>query len=180
MLAARNKGRSKMKDRFFHRARVRAPIAVAWDVFTDHERIGEFTNTHMKIVEPGKPERNGLGCVREIETLGWKVVEIVNYWEPLKLFGYHVFGGTVLTHHQGIVRFFSTSEQGTEWVYDMQNVPTESSIAQAKAAGYPDWQTFLYLGFRNYMADLEAECERRGASTLISAVPLAVSERGLR
>ena len=168
-----------MKDRFFHRARVRAPVAITWDVFTDHERIGEFTNTDMKIVEPGRPERNGLGCVREMETFGWKVVEIVNYWEPHKLFGYHILGGTTVTHHQGIVRFFSTSE-GTEWVYDMQNVPTESSVAQAKAAGYPDWQTFLYVGFRHYMADLEAECERRAGSTKIPAFPLPVSERGLK
>jgi hypothetical protein len=168
-----------MKDRFFHRARVHAPVSVAWDVFTNHERIGEFTNTDMKIVEPGKPDRNGLGCVREMETFGWKVVEIVNYWEPNRLFGYHILGGTTVTHHQGIVRFFPIGEQSAEWVYDMQNVPTEGSMAQAKAAGFPDWQTFLYTGFRNYMADLEAECERRAGATLIPAFPLSVEQRGV-
>ena len=168
------------KYRFFHRARVRAAVETCWDVFTDHERIGEFTMTPMKILEPGRPERNGLGCVRRMETLGWTVDEIVNYWRPQELFGYHIIGADFVTHHQGIVRFWRLPDGGTEWVYDMQVVPSEASVEQAKAAGLPDFEAVLAPGFRRYMADLEAECERRGASFEVPAAPLSVHERAAR
>src|SRR4051794_11880385 len=100
------------KKRFFHRARVRAPIAMCWDVFTDHERLTEFTDSVTRVITPGHAERNGLGCIRRFETLGGFVDEVVNYWRPNELFGYHVITPDLVSHHQGIVRFFALPDGG--------------------------------------------------------------------
>ncbi|HKY90006.1 MAG TPA: hypothetical protein VJM11_03165 [Nevskiaceae bacterium] len=161
------------KKRFFHRARTRAPVAVCWDVFTDHERMGEFTETPARIVEPGHPERNGLGCVRRLEALGMRVDELVNYWKPNELFGYHVIASPIVTHHQGIVRFWSLPDGGTEWVYDMQLVPSKDVLAST-----PNLVQWLRDGFHNYMGCLECECERRAAAFQVPPEPIALSIRG--
>lgn len=166
------------KYRFFHRARVRAPIAVAWDVFTDHERIGEFTNTPMTILKPGLTERNGLGCVRRLGTMGWTVDEIVNIWRPLEVYGYHIIDSNDIEAHQGVVRFFPTSEGGCEWVYDMQNVPSAATLEQAKAAGV-SYRDFLGVSFKEYMTDLEAECERRADGERVPVRPDLTSVEAL-
>jgi hypothetical protein len=81
--------------------------------------------------------------------------------------------------HQGVVRFFPTSE-GCEWVYDMQNIPGEQALATARAAGlsYRDMLDGLD-GFRGYMADLEAECERRAGKIDIPSAPLSTRVRGV-
>jgi hypothetical protein len=161
------------KKRFFHRTRTRAPVAVCWDVFTDHERLGEFTETPARIVEPGSPERNGLGCVRRLEALGMRVDEVVNYWKPNELFGYHVIESPIVTHHQGIVRFSSCADGSTEWVYDMQLVPAKEVLA-----AMPNLVQLLLDGFRNYMWCLEAECERRAAAFQVPPEPIPLSVRG--
>lgn len=161
------------KKRFFHRAKTRAPLAACWDVFTDHERMGEFTDTPARIVEPGSPERNGLGCVRRLEALGVRVDEVVNYWKPRELFGYHVIDSPIITHHQGIVRFWPLPDGGTEWVYDMQLIPAKEVLATM-----PALVQLLMDGFRNYMACLEAECERRGAAFQVPPEPIPLGVRG--
>lgn len=165
------------KFRFFHRARVRAPIAVAWDVFTDHERMGEYTNTPCEILRPGASERNGLGCLRRLGAFGWRVDEVVNIWRPHQVFGYHIVDSTEIESHQGVVRFFPTSE-GCEWVYDMQNVPRAAGLDYAKAQGV-SYQDLLGVGFKLYMNDIEAECERRADQERIPARPPSTSEEAL-
>jgi hypothetical protein len=168
-----------VKYRFFHRARTRAPVSVCWDVFTDHERITEFTSTSCAVIKPGLTERNGLGCVRRMEVFGWNVEEIVNYWRPNELFGYHIINSDQVDFHQGIVRFFPTSE-GCEWVYDMQNIPGERALATAAAAGMSYREMLDGLdGFRGYMADLEAECERRAGAVQVPSEPLSTKITGL-
>jgi uncharacterized protein YndB with AHSA1/START domain len=166
------------KFRFFHRARVRAPIAVVWDVFTDHERFGEFTNTPMKIIKPGETERNGLGCVRSMAVFDWRIDEVVNIWRPMEVYGYHVIDSTAIDAHQGVVRFFPTSDGGCEWVYDMQNIPAQKTLDQAKAAGV-SYQDFLGISFKEFMTDLEAECERRADQERVPARPASTSDMAL-
>jgi hypothetical protein len=168
-----------MKYRFFHRTRTRAPVPVCWNVFTDHERLGEFTNTNCTILSPGPSEKNGLGCVRRLEVFGWNVDEIVNYWRPGELFGYHIINSEQVDFHQGIVRFFPT-EEGCEWVYDMQNIPGEKALATAQEAGL-SYRNMLDGpdGFRGYMADLEAECERRAGAIEVPSAPISTKITGL-
>jgi len=158
------------KFRFFHRAHVHASVEVAWGVFTDHERIGEFTNTPMRIIKPGSPERNGLGCVRRLGAFDWQVDEIVNIWRPFQVYGYHIIDSQMIDAHQGVVRFFRTAEGGCEWVYDMQNIPNQKALDQARGAAV-SYQDFLGIAFKEYMSDLEAECERRADSERVPALP---------
>jgi hypothetical protein len=110
---------------------------------------------------------------------GWQVDEIVNYWQPNELFGYHMVNSEQVDFHQGIVRFFPTAD-GCEWVYDMQNIPGEKALATAKAAGlsYRDMLDGLD-GFRGYMADLEGECERRAGRIPVPSEPLSTKVRGV-
>jgi hypothetical protein len=166
------------KYRFFHRARVRAPIEVAWDVFTNHERIGEFTNTDIRIIEPGSRERNGLGCVRTMGVFDWRIDEVVNIWRPLEVYGYHVIDSPMIEAHQGVVRFFPMADGGCEWVYDMQNIPTDKALEQARATGV-SYRDFLGIPFAEYMTDLEAECERRADRERVPAKPPATTNRAL-
>ena len=162
------------KFRFFHRANVRAPVSVAWDVFTDHERIGEFTNGPMKIIKPGSADRNGLGCVRRLEAFGWQVDEIVNIWRPFEVYGYHIIDNPMIDAHQGVVRFFPASDGGCQWVYDMQNIPSQKALDQARSTGV-SYQNFLGIEFAKFMTDLEAECERRADAERVPAMPPSTS-----
>lgn len=166
------------KYRFFHRARVRAPIEVAWDVLTDHERMGEFTNSPCRIATPGETDRNGLGCIRVLGTHGWEIHEIVNIWRPLEVYGYHVIDSPQILAHQGVVRFFRLPDGGCEWVYDMQNIPAQATLDQAAAEG-KSYQDFLGAGFLNFMNNLEAECERRADGERIPSAPPSTGEHAL-
>lgn len=161
------------RQRFSHRARLRAPVDVCWSVFTDHERLGEFTDTPCRIVTPGDDEPGGLGCLRRIGTLGFEVDEVVNYWRPGELFGYHVIDSPILSHHQGFVRFWPLPDGGCEWLYDMQMVPLAAALD-----AQPDLIALFRTGFANYMASAECECERRAASYPVPPVPIPVSIHG--
>ena len=57
------------KYRFFHRAHVHASVAVAWSVFTDHERISELTNTRSASSSPAPPNATAWGAFAEWEFL---------------------------------------------------------------------------------------------------------------
>ncbi len=165
--------------RFFHRAKVNVPVSVAWDVFTDHERMGEYTDTVCRITRPGDTERNGLGCVRLLgvrENNLPDVEEVVNFWEPNKLFGYHVTSGAPISHHQGLIMFHDRGPHKSEWVYNMR-LTALPEILEAT----PEFYDVFDEGFRQFMKNAECECERRGAEEdLFSppAIPPLLSEQG--
>jgi hypothetical protein len=167
-----------MKYRFFHRARVNAPLEIAWDVFTDHRRYGEFTNASMTIVQIGSPDSNGLGCIRRMIAPDHRLDEIVNIWRPLSVFGYHVIGCDTFEAHQGVVRFFPIDDNRCEWLYDMQIVPGAASIAAAREAGL-DFRSFIAPGFDLLMRDFEAECERRADGERVAALPPSTAVHAL-
>ncbi len=165
------------KYRFFHRARVRAPLAVAWDVFTDYERFTEFTNTPVRLEREGFSTRNGLGAIRAMEAFGWRVVEVTNIWRPQEVYGYHIIQSDEIEAHQGLVRFFPTDE-GCEWVYDMQNVPGPKALKQAEDMGV-SYQDFIGIGFRLFMNDIEAECERRADGERVAVRPPSTKDEAI-
>lgn len=169
-----------MHCRFFHRAKVNAAVEVVWNVLTEHEKFSEWTNIDWRITRPGTPERNGLGCVRlgVGEASGpapWPVEEVVNYWVPYQLYGYHITSGVPVTSHQGIVRFWSKGPNLTEWLYDMQIRPEDSLLEQV-----PDVYAQILKGFSHFMSDIEGECERRASDIDVPAFPLPVTETGLK
>ena len=115
-----------------------------------------------------------MGCVRRLGVFDWQVDEIVNIWRPFQVYGYHIIDNQMIDAHQGVVRFFRTAEGGCEWVYDMQNIPNQKALDQARGAGV-SYQDFLGVAFKEYMSDLEAECERRADSERVPALPPATT-----
>ena len=177
------KGIPGKHGRFFHRATVNCSVETAWDIFTDHEGLTEFTQSETKLVKEGYTERNGLGAVREIVILelGDELVrEVVNYWVPNSVYGYHVITpwDHQPSHHQGIVRFRSIDANRCEWTYSMRMI-----ITPKMEQNFPGIYDEFLKGFAEFMRDLESECERRGHDILIPAFPPSVEdeaiERGL-
>jgi hypothetical protein len=57
----------------------------------------------------------------------------------------------------------------------MQNIPKQNALDLAKESGV-SYRDFLGIGFKEYMTDLEAECERRADQERVpSAPPLTTS-----
>lgn len=160
--------------RRFHRARVNAPVETCWAVFTEHENFGDWTNINWKITKPGDSEPNGLGCIRTGDLEGEVSAtfsEIVNIWQPHRIYGYHVTDGIPLDRHQGVIRFWPLEPGRTEWVYDLRFKPTAELLEQA-----PDFVKQTEDGFKLFMADAEAECERRAFDIKVQAYPLPVEK----
>ena len=177
------KGIPGWHGRFFHRATVNCSVETAWDVVTDHEGYTEFTESEVRLIQDGQNDRNGLGAIRELgtEDLGEGLVrEIVNYWVPHRVFGYHVIESREHqpSHHQGVVRFFPRGENRCEWVYSMRMIVTPKMEEL-----FPGVLDEFRKSFPCFMHDLESECERRGHDVLIPAFPPSVEdeaiERGL-
>jgi len=165
--------------RFFHRTTVNVPVETVWDLFTNHERMEEYTGTPCEIIKPGKGERNGLGCVRTVGVPehGMPLVpEVVNFWEPNRVFGYHVLSGAPISHHQGLVFMRSLGPRLTEYVYNMRLMALPSTLE-----AMPDFYAVLDRSFRQFMKNAEAECERRGSEDGLfrpPSQPVALSEQG--
>lgn len=177
------KGIPGIHGRFFHRAVVNCSVETAWDIFTDHEGLNEFTGMTLKLTKEGYFERNGLGSIRvmgEPEDEFYYVEEITNYWVPYRVFGYHIINGKEYqpSHHQGLVRFTPLGETRCEWTYSMRCILPPKALEKC-----PDRYTEMLQGFALYMADYESECERRGHDIAIPAFPPPVDdeaiERGL-
>ena len=177
------KGIPGKHGRFFYRTTVNCPVETAWDVFTDHEGYTEFTGSEVRVVQEGKDGKNSLGAIRELGTreLGDAIVrEIVNYWVPNRVFGYHVIDAKdhQPSHHQGIIRFFPKGDNQCEWIYSMRMIITPKMEEM-----FPGMYDIFLHGFNEFMRDLESECERRGHDILIPCFPPSVEdhaiERGL-
>ncbi len=161
-----------MYVRMYHRAHVNASVEECWGVFTEHERFKEWTSIDWKIDTPGKEERNGLGCVRYADSYAGSsepAVELVNIWQPHRIYGYHFTSGIPVLRHQGVVRFWPLDNGGCEWVYDLRIEPTPEVLEEA-----PEFVTDSQAGFLFFMADIEAECERRAFDIDLPAMPLPV------
>lgn len=174
------KGIPGRHGRFFHRATVNCSVSTAWDVFTDHEGYTEFTASQAILIKEGEKDRNGLGAIREIsiqEMEDSMVREVVNYWVPERVFGYHIMqpADHNPSHHQGVVRFYPRGENRCEWVYSMRCIITPKMMEMYGEGLYDE----LLKGFGEFMRDLESECERRGHDIAIPAFPPSVEDQAI-
>lgn len=161
-----------MNYRFSYRARVNAPVDVAWGVFTEHEKFAQWTTIDFAITKAGSVDRNGLGCIRQDRASNsnyGRVEEVVNYWLPNQLYGYHIISGAPFDSHQAIVRFFAKGANHCEWVYDAQFGLSASVLEKM-----PDAQQNLQKLYTYFMHDTESECERRASDIEVPAFPLPV------
>jgi uncharacterized protein YndB with AHSA1/START domain len=87
--------------------RFRAPAGKVWDVYTDHagwKNWAGFTKSWLET--EGRPDKNGLGCVRGFGSNGVDVFEEVVEWEPKSRFAYKIVrGGLPMKNHYGEVMF---------------------------------------------------------------------------
>lgn len=104
------------------------------------------------------------------------VREIVNYWVPHRLFGYHQIDGKEHqpSHHQGIVRFFPREKNRCEWVFTLQLMFTPKMEEL-----FPGIDLAFDKGYLRLMQDYEAECERRGHEIEIPICPPSVQEHAI-
>lgn len=173
------KGIPGRHGRFFHRATVNCSVETAWDIMTDHEGLTEFTQSETRLIKEGENERNGLGAIRELvvaELGDEQLREVVNYWVPNQVYGYHVITpwDHQPSHHQGLVRFYPRDDNRCEWVYSMRMV-----ITPKMEEIFPGIYDQFLKGFSEFMWDLESECERRGHDVLIPAFPPSVEDMAI-
>jgi Polyketide cyclase / dehydrase and lipid transport len=104
-------------------AKVRVTQHIAGDLdavfalISDHETfLGRFPGMRVRIVTPGNPERNGLGCIREV-LVGKKIQyleEIVAWSKPIS-FEYLIREASMPIRHYGSrLELTSTSNGGTD------------------------------------------------------------------
>ena len=74
-----------------------------WDFFEESVRVSE-----------GAGEPDGLGSVRKFTAPNTgDVIEVVNFFDRPRLFGYHVINDTIVKDHQGVITI-NPVEGGTE------------------------------------------------------------------
>lgn len=87
---------------------------------TDHDQYGQFPGVDSgKVLEPGAPERNGLGALRLVKAGPLQLHERITGYEPGKLMAYHIERARPLpvAHDIGEIRF-SAEGDGTrvDWI----------------------------------------------------------------
>ncbi|MFN2425961.1 MAG: SRPBCC family protein [Candidatus Binatia bacterium] len=83
--------------------RFRAPVEEVWARYTDHadwKNWAGFTSSWLE--KEGRPDKNGIGCVRGFGSNGVNVYEEVVEWEPTRRFAYKITrGGLPMKNHYG-------------------------------------------------------------------------------
>ena len=103
-------------------ARVRVVQHIAGDIdavfgaISDHETfLGRSAGMRARVVTPGKPERNGLGCVREILAgKRLRYLEEITAWTRPVSFEYLILESSVPIRHHGSRLEFASASGGTE------------------------------------------------------------------
>jgi uncharacterized membrane protein len=95
-----------------------------WEVLTTHEGMGAwFTPVRKVWLEPvGHPDRNGLGAIRHIKTIGPPVVEEIVEWDPPHRYVYLLLRGAPIRDHRGEVNVEATPA-GTRATWKIQFNP---------------------------------------------------------
>lgn len=96
------------------RRRFQAPIEKVWAAYTDHADWQNWAGFSKSWLEKeGRPDKNGVGCVRGFGSNGVNVYEEVVEWEPPSRFAYRIVrGGLPMKGHYGEV-FFEPDGDGT-------------------------------------------------------------------
>jgi uncharacterized protein YndB with AHSA1/START domain len=86
---------------------IAAPVQVVWDRYTDHVSWTDWAGLgRVRLTREGVPAPNGVGCVREISSLGVKVYEEVLSFDPPRRMTYRIVrGGLPISDHLGEVVF---------------------------------------------------------------------------
>jgi hypothetical protein len=98
---------------------INAPLAQVFAAISDHETfLVAGDGTHSKVIQEGKSEKNGLGCVRKLEAgkRAWYVEEITA-WDRPTYFEYTIRSASLPIQHQGSRLSFAAANGGTdvEW-----------------------------------------------------------------
>lgn len=84
------------------RVPVAAPADVLWEVLVQHEQMTDwFPARKVRLERAGKPERNGVGAIRAIHTLGPAAREEIIAYEPTRLIAYRLLSGLPFRDYQG-------------------------------------------------------------------------------
>jgi len=109
-----------------------APIERTFDAVSDHERFLSSDDGTMttRVVQPGKTERNGLGCLREVRSppsvagRRTRYVEEITAWDRPSSFDYRIRETTIPLRHRGSTLAFRPAGRGTEVVWTSRFVIT--------------------------------------------------------
>jgi len=116
-----------------------APIEKVFDVLADHANYKTFPGVKdSRLVEEGKPDRNGVGAVRHIVTPGVWFKERITAYERPRRFDYRIIESSLpLEHEGGSVRLesFGGATQVT-WTSTMRlKIPVIGGLLTKLAAG---------------------------------------------
>ena len=91
---------------------IKAPIEKVFDMISDHANYKDFPGVKdSELVKKGKPHKNGVGAVREIDTgRVWFQEEITAYERPTRLDYLIVKARPPIEHKGGSVRLEATAD----------------------------------------------------------------------
>lgn len=135
---------------------VDVPKTVLFQLLADHDNLGRFFDAEYSLIKQGKPEVNGIGAVREVNTGPFCFQEqIIDYKENEHLH-YKIIQGAPVNEHGGWIRFeslsaskslihyrikFSPRVLGTGWLIKLllEN-NTKRALANIAKYGESAWQ----------------------------------------
>ena len=106
-------------DRIEVNTYIHAPIEDVWDRLSDHEGYVRYTDLRaVRMRQEGRPHRNGVGAVREMDFGPTVLVERIERFDPPSCLEYRIIESRLpLEHHGGRIELRQRGE-GTEvhWV----------------------------------------------------------------
>lgn len=109
----------------------KAPKKLLFQLLSDHQNLGRFFDGKYRLIKAGKPEQNGIGAVREVDSGPFTIQEqIIDYKENEHLH-YKIIQGVPVNEHGGWIKFtslnadqslihyrikFSPKFMGTGWI----------------------------------------------------------------
>ncbi|MCB1694765.1 MAG: SRPBCC family protein [Pseudomonadales bacterium] len=82
---------------------INAPVGDVWRQLTDHAGIGNWSLFSGGVLRAGRPDPNGLGCIRELTAPGMRITEEVTAWDEHRHYAYQLRTGAPFRRHQGDV-----------------------------------------------------------------------------
>jgi uncharacterized protein YndB with AHSA1/START domain len=91
---------------------IKAPIEKVFDLISDHANYKDFPGVKdSELVKKGKPSKNGVGAIREIDTgSAWFQEEITAYERPVRLDYQIIKARPPIEHKGGSVRLEATAD----------------------------------------------------------------------
>lgn len=119
---------------------IAAPIERVFDAVSDHESFVRSTDgTTTKVVRSGTPDRNGLGCLREVRArFGVYFIEEITAWERPGAFEYMIRETSLPLRHFGGRLTFASEGDGTnvDWTTRFEiMVPILGRLLEVPAKG---------------------------------------------